>query len=618
MTPALSKIIDATGAKKNGVGYKGHCLAHDDSNPSLSISEGDDGRVLLKCHAGCTTDAVVRSMGMTMAELMPDKVPQKSAEASPRIVATYDYTDESGKPLFRVARRSDKQFPQFHPDGRGGWVKGLGGVTRVLYALPRLAEATADSFVFFPEGEKDADRINGLGGIATTTSGGAGNSRHTDLSRLHGLNVVLLADNDRPGIERCNADAERLHGKAASVRVITFPDLPEGGDVSDWFDAGHDLEELVTLAEQTPEWEPGSRNDIVELIPQSEQAPRPVPVTFGELAKAHPHLPEVVVDGVVRRGETCNVIGSTKSCKTWLVHMLGLSVASGGRWLDTFLCTPGRVLIVDNELHPSTLAKRIPDIADELGIAYADYADKIDVLSLRGQGVSIDDLQHYIDDIEAGEYALIILDAWYRFIPKGVSENSNADVMAMYNRLDHYAAKTQAAWVVVHHTSKGNQSEKSVTDTGAGAGSQSRAADTHLVLRPHEEDGCVVMDAAVRSFPPFDPIALRWTYPTWTRAYSLDVKALKGKKSAQEERQEERDAEGLHAIRDALAGGPLTTRQIRNATGFGRDRVDRLLSVLIQGREVDRQEVTGQGGKQTLYSLRTGTGTGTDHRTSSG
>lgn len=48
-----------------------------------------------------------------------------------------------------------------------------------------------------------------------------------------------------------------------------------------------------------------------------------------------------------------------------------------------------------------------------------------------------------------------------------------------------------------------------LTDVGAGAGSQSRATDAHVVLRPHEEDGVAVLDAAVRSWPPIEPMCMR-------------------------------------------------------------------------------------------------------------
>jgi len=86
---------------------------------------------------------------------------------------------------------------------------------------------------------------------------------------------------------------------------------------------------------------------------------------------------------------------------------------------------------------------------------------------------------------------------------------------------------TRAAFVVVHHASKGIQAGKQVTDVGAGAGAQSRATDSHIVLRPHEEDNAVVVEAAVRSFAPVKPVCLRWEYPIWTLAPELDPEQLR-------------------------------------------------------------------------------------------
>ena len=52
-------------------GWKALCPAHDDREPSLSIKEGDDGRVLLYCHAGCPTESVLRTLDMTFRDLFP-------------------------------------------------------------------------------------------------------------------------------------------------------------------------------------------------------------------------------------------------------------------------------------------------------------------------------------------------------------------------------------------------------------------------------------------------------------------------------------------------------------------------------------------------------------------
>jgi hypothetical protein len=56
---------------------------------------------------------------------------------------------------------------------------------------------------------------------------------------------------------------------------------------------------------------------------------------------------------------------------------------------------------------------------------------------------------------------------------------------------------------------------------------QSRATDTHLILRPHEETDCLVLDAVVRSWLPIQPRVLRWTFPVWTLDDSFDPAALR-------------------------------------------------------------------------------------------
>ena len=56
---------DGSGARQ----WTARCPAHDDRKPSLSISEGEDGRILLKCHAGCSTEQIVGAIGLTLGDL---------------------------------------------------------------------------------------------------------------------------------------------------------------------------------------------------------------------------------------------------------------------------------------------------------------------------------------------------------------------------------------------------------------------------------------------------------------------------------------------------------------------------------------------------------------------
>lgn len=61
-------ITRALGGRWSGRSGIACCPAHEDTNPSLSISQGTSGRLLLTCHAGCSFVAirdVLRGLGLT-------------------------------------------------------------------------------------------------------------------------------------------------------------------------------------------------------------------------------------------------------------------------------------------------------------------------------------------------------------------------------------------------------------------------------------------------------------------------------------------------------------------------------------------------------------------------
>ena len=47
------------------------CPAHDDRRPSLSIHEAEDRKVLLKCWSGCSVQAILEVLGLSLADLFP-------------------------------------------------------------------------------------------------------------------------------------------------------------------------------------------------------------------------------------------------------------------------------------------------------------------------------------------------------------------------------------------------------------------------------------------------------------------------------------------------------------------------------------------------------------------
>jgi hypothetical protein len=72
---ALARVLARVeGARKNGKSYMALCpvLEHRDRQPSLSIGEAKDGKVLLKCHAGCSFDDIVAALNLTAKDLFPE------------------------------------------------------------------------------------------------------------------------------------------------------------------------------------------------------------------------------------------------------------------------------------------------------------------------------------------------------------------------------------------------------------------------------------------------------------------------------------------------------------------------------------------------------------------
>lgn len=274
MAPIERTLARLPDAKPAGKGWSARCPAHEDRRASLSIGEGDDGRVLVKCHAGCTVEAICAAVGLRVLDLMPtvDTLPASGKlnasnrkDGKRRIVAQYDYRDEAGNVLFQAVRYEPKDFRQRRPDGKGGWTWSVKGTRVVPYGLPEVLAEPARAVVI-AEGEKDCDNLARVGILATCNAGGAGKWTAEHSAFLRGRHVAIVADNDEAGRNHAQQVAHSLHGVAASVRVVELPGLPAKGDVSDWLGAGGTKDELMRLAKAAPHWSPTAAEPWPEIV----------------------------------------------------------------------------------------------------------------------------------------------------------------------------------------------------------------------------------------------------------------------------------------------------------------------------------------------------------------
>jgi len=317
------------------------CPAHDDRHASLSIGIGHDGKILLKCQAGCDTPDIIRALNLEWEDLFvkddrPAPAPSATkTKAKRKIACTYDYYGADGKWLFQTVRWDPKDFSQRRSDGKEGWIWNLQGVEPCLYRLPELLAADPLDTVFVPEGEKDVDALRAWSLVATCNPMGAKKWKDSYSDSLAGRNVVILPDNDKSGSEHAEQVQASLDGKAASVRIVLLPNLPPKGDVSDWITAGGTIQQLFEL-----------------IKGKSPIGVFPAPKHVSELVRADPTT-AWLWKGFLLRGEVTLFSALWKAGKTTLLAYLLKAFETGGSFCG-YDVQPASILYVTDGRNAGT------------------------------------------------------------------------------------------------------------------------------------------------------------------------------------------------------------------------------------------------------------------------
>lgn len=291
--------------------------------------------MILKCHAGCSSEAILDAIGLTWADLSKPRERNTEREvwtpAGPAI-AVYDYRDVDGNLVYQVTRTADKKFRQRRPDSsrKTGWAWNLDGVSPLPYRLQKVADAVRDGReVWVCEGEKDVHALEQLGLVATCNSGGAGKWTEAHSGHLVGAAVVrIIADGDDPGRAHARRIFESLAGRVDLVEVY---EAPKHKDVAAHLGAGLDLAEL-------------------ELTHTTEDASGPVlaPDLWEFIAEADEPYDWLIPD-LIERGDRLMVTGAEGLGKSVFCRQLAVQLAAGVHPFRGTQLEPVRVLIVDCE-----------------------------------------------------------------------------------------------------------------------------------------------------------------------------------------------------------------------------------------------------------------------------
>jgi AAA domain len=462
------------------------------------------------------------------------------------LVATYPYVDELGELLFQVLRYRDratgaKSFRQRRPDGRGGWINSIMGVRRVPYKLPELIEALANyHVVFIVEGEKDVDAMWARSQPATCNPGGAGKwpGMRDDLNPIFtDADVVIVADNDPqavnkagelvfhddgrprfPGQDHAHEVAAELSGVAARVRVLDlgkyWKECPPKGDISDFFESGHTVDQLYEIVERLPDWTP-------EQQQQDSGDQQPTALTLNiwsagaDIEKPPPR--GWLLGNAFCRRFLSSLFGDGGVGKTAIRYAQVLALTTGRELIGEHVFQRCRVLIVSLEDDADELRRRIlaPRLHYGIGASEVDGwlflsapgggAGKLMAADPHGRAVTGQLAAKLEAAIVAHKIDLLMLDPFVK--THAIAENLNSQMDGVAQILTDLATKYDVAIDAPHHISKGTP-EPGNADRGRGASALKdacRIVSTATTMSPDEAEAFEIPEQERRLYVRVDP-----------------------------------------------------------------------------------------------------------------
>ena len=469
----------------------GHGRGNGDKNPSLSITESD-GRVLFHCHGGCDQRDVFDAV--RARDLLPTTPKREEISFTQHqdkvLEKEWVYRAEDGTELFTKRRyktndAKGKTYSIHRVDAAGKRIAGIKDTRIVPLNLPEIIEAKQSGrAIYLVEGEKAADALTSIGAIATTSHTGAG-SWPTEITQYFaGANVVVIPDNDQPGISYAKRAIAHLLPVVKSIRYLDLGLMMEGDDAYEWvYHAKGTRKELAEMARQAP------------VITDHLQAAEPEPV-LSEAFNPTPQLLNIeawdtikdepvrwIIENVLPEGGFAALYGPPGSYKSFVALDIAEAVATGRQWMGNQVTNPGAVLYIAGEGHGGIGARikackinhQTQDGAEIYVIRYQ--------LNLRSSADDFNLLMQSIDALieRTGiELRLVQIDTLARAFGGG-NENDSQDMGAFIHNAGRLQRKLNCALMVLHH------SGKDATKGLRGHSSLLGAVDTQLELQKLEQ-----------------------------------------------------------------------------------------------------------------------------------
>lgn len=394
--------------------------------------------------------------------------------------AVYDYTDEHGEVVYQIRRYEPKTFRQVRPDGNGGWLHNLDGVTPVPYRLHEML-ARPNEPVFVVEGEKAADRLAKLGILATTNNGGSKNWKPELNQWFAGRNVVILPDNDEAGKAHADTVVANIFDGAAAVKVVELSGLEDKGDVVDYLAGGRDIDDLLSEVKAAPVL---GEAPAVDVVADNDNAGEPEREYYEFVDEDYlismPPVSWAVGDGdhgLITAHGLSMIYGAPGSGKSFITLDMALCQAHGIEW-QGMPTKQGDVLYIAGE-GVGGLGKRVKAWKMSHGLGSSGHFHMLPLaVNFRDQA-DIEKLMYSIERLDR-QWSCIYVDTLARAL-LGADENSSQEAGLAVAAADALKHAFDCAVVFVHHSGKNS-------DRGArGSSAVLGAVDASIVVVKDEQ-----------------------------------------------------------------------------------------------------------------------------------
>jgi AAA domain len=338
-------------------------------------------------------------------------------------------------------------------------------VSRSLY--PFDPELSADHLLW-PEGEKDVDALD-KANLPSFAFGGVGDGLADDVKSVIGdqgllsnRHVVILADNDEAGRIHAEKKAQFAYFVGAtSIKIVHFPELPEKGDVSDYFAAGGTAEALAVLIRDAEQWSPPAEESAIQTSRDRRDDGRKANKS-GELVicRASEIEPEAISwlwAGRIALGKQTLIAGEPGLGKSQLSISIIAAVTTGGMWPNGEGCAPrGSAVILSAEdgVADTTIPRLIAAGADRERVYIVSAVRSTDQDGRRTFNLQTDLalLEQKLDLI--GDVRLVVIDPVSSYMG-AIDSHKNTEVRSVLESVGEMAARRGVALLGVTHFSKG-------------------------------------------------------------------------------------------------------------------------------------------------------------------